>query len=264
LQYWNGAAWTNFSPAVNVTANDQAHRTHTFTAVSSTRLRLTVPTPTSPPVNEIQVFDDTGTPDTAIGFTATTNNVASTTNKYVYKKVATTARTFQAGDRIEYDVKLLDNLDNVTNTLLDLPVGKRGVGGIDVTIGGATCAGGNALRDSGWVDQNGITGHPTGDIAPQAYVTWFHRTLTVPACAVGQTSNGWMVASEQDGRECLAGACIQYVGVEATAFYDNIVVKDRNGTVVATVYANGGLETVQNSLSSNYDQADVFVTPRTP
>jgi len=42
VQYWNGSAFVDFSTPVNVTDNTAPNRTHTFTPVSTTKIRLTV------------------------------------------------------------------------------------------------------------------------------------------------------------------------------------------------------------------------------
>jgi microsomal dipeptidase-like Zn-dependent dipeptidase len=40
LQYWTGSAWANFSPAAVVTGNTSVTRSHTFSPVSTTRIRV--------------------------------------------------------------------------------------------------------------------------------------------------------------------------------------------------------------------------------
>lgn len=42
LQYYNGSAYTDFSPAVNVTSNTQATTRHTFSQVTTTKLQLVI------------------------------------------------------------------------------------------------------------------------------------------------------------------------------------------------------------------------------
>src|SRR5688572_5611256 len=143
---------------------------------------------------------------------------------YDYYRFSNAVRTFQSGDFIEYDVYLHSN--------------DVGVGGIDIKV-----TTGAYFRDApGWADQNGITGHPAGDLRARAYGKWYHRKLAVPPSMVGRTISYWDVAID--------GTYGSY-DVPA-AMYNNICVT-RNSAVVLWAYQNGG---------SSLSQLD-FNTPAT-
>jgi hypothetical protein len=130
---------------------------------------------------------------------------------YDYFRVSNVWRLLRAGDTIEYDVYAHSN--------------RPGVGGFDV---GARD--GVYLRDvPGWVDQNGISGHPAADISAQAFGRWHHRKLAVPAERIGTIANTWDVAVDGDG----------FVPHEVyAAMYDNIRVTNA-GKVVQWIYRSG-------------------------
>lgn len=163
-----------------------------------------------------------------------TNDSTATANRYVYKRFSDDAVTFQAGDRIEYDVKLLGNTG--------------AAGGLDIYN-----SDGSYFRDQGdWSDQNGLSGHPGTDLAGYAYNQWYHRSLTVPAAMVGKTSAYWIAAGELDTASVSYGA-----------IYDNIVVV-RSGSTAATIFAGAG----DNNLSANQLSSGIassaFTTPSVP
>jgi hypothetical protein len=61
IQYWNGSAWVNCLPAI--TGNTFDHRTHTFAAVTGSKLRIVgtsgpVHQPEYLRINEIEVYSD--------------------------------------------------------------------------------------------------------------------------------------------------------------------------------------------------------------
>ena len=130
---------------------------------------------------------------------------------YDYFKFSNAARTFQSGDYIEYDVYLHSN--------------DVGVGGIDIKV-----TTGAYFRDlAGWVDQNGIGGHPAADLRARAYGQWYHRKLPVPASMIGKTISYWDVAID--------GTYGSY-DVPA-AMYNNVAVTNSN-VVVLWAYTDGG------------------------
>jgi hypothetical protein len=130
---------------------------------------------------------------------------------YCYWKFSNAARTFQSGDYIEYDVYLHTNAP--------------GVGGIDIKV-----TTGAYFRDApGWVDQNGLGGHPATDLRSVAYGKWYHRKLPVPASMVGKAAANWDVAV--DGT---------YGSYDVpSAMYNNVAVT-RNNAVVQWIYTDGG------------------------
>lgn len=88
----------------------------------------------------------------------TVTNDGSSGNHYLYQSFSNLSYTFQAGDYIEYDVRI--------------DVNKDGVGGIDIfTTDGLN------FRDISPVDQNGLGMHPASDISNYAYKTVYHRKI---------------------------------------------------------------------------------------
>lgn len=129
---------------------------------------------------------------------------------YVWWKFSNASRTIQSGDCVEYDVY-------ITNYV-------TGLGGIDIKN-----TDGTYWRDmAGWVDQNGVAGHPIASLAPYAYGRWFHRKLAAPAAAIGKTISYWDVATDGD-----YGA-----NGNMSAQYDNVCIT-RNNTVVLWAYTTG-------------------------
>lgn len=246
VQYWNGSTYVDFVPAINVSSNTQVQRTHTFANVSTTRVRFT--NAGAAALNELGVYNDPSPPDTALGHYGYTDNTSNP--KSAYERISTTGVTFQSGDVIQYDVRLLDR--------------KAGMGAIDVTVD-AGCAGAFSTLGSAWKDQNNVNGDPVSDLSGYAYGTWFTRSLVVPACAVGRTSTAWMLATARNDRVCTSNdsPCTAgtYYGAPGTTFYDNIVVR-RGGATVATIYADGAPSTIVLSSKSRYPTSDVFVMPR--
>lgn len=74
---------------------------------------------------------------------------------------------------------------------------------------------GATLRDSGAVDQNGASAHPSADLSDYARDEWYHRTISLDALA-GKTLDGVMIAT--DSNEHRAGIFRAYV--------DNIQITD--------------------------------------
>lgn len=131
-----------------------------------------------------------------------------TGDKYYYRSISNQGFTFQAGDVIAYDVKLLTN--------------DTYIGGIDIQN-----TDGTVFKTATWQDQNGITGTPYCDLRSVAYGKWYHREMTIPASMVGKTASTWMLAFENDS-----------VSKLFQAEYSNIIVK-RAGSTVLTVYKSG-------------------------
>lgn len=136
-----------------------------------------------------------------------TNQSGHPGNYFVYRQISASPYTFEAGDRIEYDVFLPD------------PV--SGAGGIDIYS-----TTGVPFRDlPGWRDQVGTSGHPGHDLSAHAYGQWYRRSLAVPAQMVGETAAHWNVVGENDTP-----------GLTYTARYARIVVTDAQGDVRFTVF----------------------------
>lgn len=135
-------------------------------------------------------------------------DASSGPDKSLYLNISDASFTFQSGDVIAYDVKLLTN--------------SPAMGGIDIVNTDST-----RFRAQTWTDQLGLSGNPTADLTSQAYDRWYHRELTVPAAMVGKTAAKWLLAAENDG-----------VSAHLQAMYANIVVK-RAGVTQLVVYGNG-------------------------
>lgn len=151
--------------------------------------------------------------DTLLFFAATDSSLTANKYRYVafYNPVAP-AHTWVAGDKVEYDVYIDTNI--------------AGLGGIDIynTAGSPLYFRGVA----GWVDQNGISGHPSANISSFAFQNWYHRIFTVPASKVGASVDLFDVAAEFDP-----------ASTSGTAYYDNVVIRDAGGTIVETIYESG-------------------------
>ncbi|MBU0679243.1 MAG: carbohydrate-binding protein, partial [Verrucomicrobia bacterium] len=117
---------------------------------------------------------------------------------------------WQSGDYIEYDVTLSTEVG--------------GLGGIDIYNTDT-----NVFRDSGWVDQEQMSGHPGTDISGEAYGSWYHRKLQVPGGMVGRVGKYLDLAMDVSTTS----------GVRFEAYYDNILVTDGNGNTKLTLFNNG-------------------------
>jgi hypothetical protein len=65
LKYWNGSAWTNFSPAISWTANTATSNYYEFTKVAAEKLQLTMNTTITvndqKRVSQLRAFEEIGT-----------------------------------------------------------------------------------------------------------------------------------------------------------------------------------------------------------
>lgn len=112
--------------------------------------------------------------------------------------------TIQSGDVLEYDIYCVGAIK----------------GAIDYY-----CSDGTTLRDSGFVDQNGVSSHPTtGDITPYATNTWYHRKISI------STHSGKSITKYDIARND-SGAGVYY--------YKNIVITDGNDNIRKSVYLGG-------------------------
>ena len=158
--------------------------------------------------NELEVYNDgtSGASGDCIKLTVTND---SNTSHYYYNKFSTASYTFQPGDYIEYDVKLLNNM--------------AGSGGVD-----CKATDGTNLRDmSCWMDQNSINGHPAADITSNAYGTWYHRKLAIPSTFIGKTASYWDIAGDNN-----------VASTTFSAIYDNIVITDGSDTERKVIFKN--------------------------
>ncbi|HEY0826984.1 MAG TPA: glycosyl hydrolase family 28-related protein [Bacilli bacterium] len=134
------------------------------------------------------------------------------TNKFVYWQVSNSAYTIADGDYLEYDIKI----DPVQGAY------HPGVG-VDLGFSDGTFA-----RDAaGWEDQNGLSGHPAGDVSKYASNNWYHRKMKFPSSLIGKVVSKWLVVSEHDGDSNFI-----------KSHFDNIKIT-RGGAMQATAYADG-------------------------
>ncbi|MEI6166075.1 MAG: DUF2341 domain-containing protein [bacterium] len=95
------------------------------------------------------------------------------------------------------------------------------------------------LRDSGAVDQNGLSAHPATDLSARALNKWYHRKIAIPAGHVGKTINTYYdVVCEADG------------SVTKTAYLDNIRIT-RAGAITKKIYSSGDSGAHVNHLTAN-------------
>jgi hypothetical protein len=145
-------------------------------------------------------------------------------DKYIFTRFSQASYTFQAGDFVEYDVKLLNNVP--------------GAGGIEIYNTDET-----SFRPSeGWADQNGLAGNPNADLSAQAFNAWYHRKLAVPEAMVGKTSAQWTLAGENDA---------DFLVYRAN--YDNLVITDGNGVIKKIIFKE----------SSDFQWDDLYVVEHT-
>lgn len=148
------------------------------------------------------------------------------TNRYAYHKFSdagANSYVFQPGDHIEYAVKLYSPW-------------AVAMGGIDV----ATSAG--YLRDWAYTDQNGAGG-PWSDLTAYALNRWYHRSIEVPAAAIGATVQWWDVVGENDES-----------GAFYAATYGNVRVTDGAGNTRLIVYDGGAPSLNAVDLQSDASQ----------
>lgn len=167
----------------------------------------------------------------SINFTVINNSTAG--SHYYYNKFSTASYTFQSGDYIEYDVKILNNI--------------AGAGGIDCVTTDNT----NLRDQAGWQDEYGISGHPGSDISAYAYNNWYHRKLPVPAGMVGKTSRNWDVVGSSNTSN-----------LSYTAIYDNIRVMSSTG-VRKVIFSNKWNSTINSAdiWTLNSTASMTFTTP---
>jgi len=123
---------------------------------------------------------------------------------------------------------------------------------------------GSNLRDSGALDQNDVSAHPSADLSGYARNGWYHRTISLAPLA-GKTIDGVMIATDSD--EHSAGIFRVYV--------DNIQITKKDGIVESiwmgepTIPITGTTSATGTTLAgtagmSNYAVTIVSETPVTP
>lgn len=154
-------------------------------------------------------------------FDASTNNSISNSRRAGIR-FSTTNYVLQAGDYIEYDVKLLH------------PFG--GMGGLDFLT-----ATGERLSAYDVKDQSGISASPAANIANLAYDVWYHRKIAVPVELIGKTVDYWIAANYFSGQS-----------TNLSSQYDNIKVTN-GGAVQLTVWSTGPLNLSNLDAALDYD-----------
>ncbi|MDD2666872.1 MAG: DUF2341 domain-containing protein [Methanocellales archaeon] len=148
-------------------------------------------------------------------------SMTGSSNTYLYEDLTNVADyTIMSGDFLEYDVYWTSATDFIA---------------FDFTCcdGVSSCCDGtSSLRDSGAVDQNGLSAHVGADLSTYALNKWYHRRIDIPAGLVGKTINHYDVACEYDG------------SATKTAYVDNIRIC--NGAFVSKKIYTGG-DTITHS-----------------
>ncbi len=151
-------------------------------------------------VKEVEIYLD----QTLLFQQTTTSD--SESDRYVYQQVSDQPYLLQAGDVIEYEVYLHDDV--------------AGIGGIDLRT-----TDGRRMKDrEEWLDRWGIHVSPASDLSVQGSEMWLKRELPVPSYMQGRTVASWYIAMENDAA--------------ATTFaseYRNMVVRNAYGKVALRV-----------------------------
>ena len=176
-------------------------------------------------------------PEQASALKFTSQNIAGG-NAYTYWKTLDDATMLSTGDILEYDVYLETNV--------------AGIGGIDLRFTDNTYA-----RDvPGWIDQNGISCHPNRDLTSYAYGKWFHRACKIPSGLNGKVIDWVDLVNELDANTAIS------------AYYDNFIIKNNNGTVKNTIHTQGdpdyNLVDFKNNSSNTGNVVQTTTLPTTP
>jgi DNA-binding beta-propeller fold protein YncE len=88
--------------------------------------------------------------------------VSGTGNSFWYRDISHPSYIVVSGDVLEYDIYFPASSTNKT-------------GGVDIEF-----SDGSNLRDSGAVDQNGVSVHPSTNLSSRAVDQWYHRVIPFP------------------------------------------------------------------------------------
>jgi hypothetical protein len=142
-------------------------------------------------------------------------------NPYVYQEFWTGGYVVQANDYLTYNVWVNSGSPQIKC-------------GVD-----CVCTDGTTLRDSGSVDQNGLSAHPSQDLSNLANDQWYYRVVNINALA-GKTI-AYMTISFQGTAQ---GTYTAYV-------YDVIVFASNQVTKNLVVYSSPGVYTTGVTLPAN-------------
>ncbi len=156
---------------------------------------------------------------------------------FCFVPVKTLRFTIEAGDTLEYDVKLSADM--------------AGLGAVD-----GSCRNGKTLRDSfQMTDSLGQRVHPNADLSDYAWPDWSHRTINLGnALSVGETLTSLMLAAHPEAADGL------FTEIAVTVWYDNIVIK-RGGEVVCEIFIDGEGFTCRTPSNTQYAQGKLTVEP---
>jgi len=105
-------------------------------------------------------------------------NMVASGNSYVYESlIGILPYIIKSGDTVEYDVYWVNTLTCIAADL-------------------TTTAG--TLRDSGAVDQNGLSAHPNTNLDTYALNQWYHRIIPIPVSLVGSTITFYDIVCESN------------------------------------------------------------------
>lgn len=123
-------------------------------------------------------------------------------NGYLYANLPISSYTIQAGDYLEYCIYL----PNTTSPQLF---------GIDIFFTNGV------LRDSGAVDQNGLSSHPSRDLSSVAGQKWYYRRIPITTSTGGSTIGSSITAIQPTNENDSLGTY--------NAWFKNIAITDGNG-----------------------------------
>ena len=127
-----------------------------------------------------------------------------TGNEYVYEDMSSiTDYVIQAGDHLEYDIWWQSSSDNISVAM-------------DLTV-----SDGNNLRDSGALDQNGLSSHPDTNLSSYAFRNWYRRRIPITTftggSSIGKTLQFYDLVCEKNDSGTVS------------AYIKNIAITDGNG-----------------------------------
>lgn len=157
-------------------------------------------------------------------------------NPYLYVDMSsTTDYVIQSGDYLEYDIYW------------------ETAGAILIAMD-FTCSDASEFRDSGAVDQNSLSVHPSTDISARCSGTWYHRkipfTTFTGGSSIGKTVQYFDIACEINGASTYVGRI------------RNIAITDGNGTNMIGKIA-GKEETAIRKVGRIGPTPEVYKTPFT-
>lgn len=159
-----------------------------------------------------------------------TFNMTSSANSYRYDDMSSISDyTVQSGDYLEYDVYW-----QTAGAILI---------GMDLT-----CTDTSELRDSGVVDQNGLSPHPNVDISSRTSGLWYHRKIPLTTL-VGKTISRYDLVCENDSTGT-------YV-----ARFKNMLITDGNETT--TTSTSSSTSSTSTSISTSQSTSTSLSTSST-